>query len=152
MENVAFRRARLEDISSIIELLADDPLGAAREDTSSPILKCYTDAFEAINSDPNQLLAVITENEKLIGTLQISFIPGLSRKGSWRGQIEAVRIARTHRGKGIGRMAFDWAINQCRAKNCSLVQLTTDKTRTDAHHFYDELGFVPSHIGYKKAL
>jgi ribosomal protein S18 acetylase RimI-like enzyme len=106
----------------------------------------------AIDADPNQFLAVITHATQVIGTLQISFIPGLSRQGSWRGQIEAVRVARHWRDAGIGTRMVEWAIAECRARGCSLVQLTTDKERPEAHGFYESLGFTASHIGYKLAL
>ena len=110
------------------------------------------DAFAAIEADPNQMLVVATAGERVVGTLQISFIPGLSRKGMWRGQIEGVRIAADLRGSGLGRRAFEWAIEACRARGCALVQLTTDRERPEAHSFYEQLGFTASHLGYKKAL
>lgn len=152
MDTIAFRRARAADLPAIIALLADDPLGRERENVSLPLLPAYDRAFEAIDADPNQLLAVVTEDERVVGTLQITFIPGLSRKGAMRGQIEAVRIAADRRGAGLGRRAFDWAIDTCRARGCCLVQLTTDRGRPEAHRFYDQLGFVASHLGYKKPL
>ena len=152
MSNITMRRANADDLAAIIALLADDPLGARREDASRPPSSAYTEAFRAIDADPNQLLAVITEDGRVVGTLQLSFIPGLSRKGAWRGQIEAVRIAADRRDAGLGRRAFDWAIDQCRARGCRLVQLTTDRDRPDAHQFYERLGFTASHLGYKKAL
>lgn len=151
-ENILFRAARSFDISDIIALLADDEIGLTREDTNFPIHQNYLDAFQAIEQDPNQHLVVVTQNEKIIGTLQLTFIPGLARKGAWRGQIEAVRIALSHRGAGIGEQMFHWAIEQCKQKGCRLVQLTTDKTRKEAHNFYEKLGFVDSHIGYKMIL
>lgn len=152
MDMIDFRRARSSDLPAIIALLADDSLGAEREDLGPPLLPAYGAAFAAIESDPNQLLAVVTDNERVIGTLQITFIQGLSRKGGLRGQIEAVRIAADRRGAGLGRRAFDWAIAECRARGCCLVQLTTDRGRSEAHRFYDQLGFVASHLGYKKPL
>ena len=152
MDTVAFRRARPSDLPAIIALLADDPLGRAREDLGPPLNPASETAFEAIDSDPNQLLAVVTEADRVVGTLQITFIHGLSRKGGLRGQIEAVRIAADRRSAGLGRRAFDWAIAECRARGCCLVQLTTDRGRPEAHRFYDRLGFVGSHLGYKKAL
>ena len=88
----------------------------------------------------------------VIGTMQISFIPGIARLGAWRGQIEAVRIAKEDRSSGVGQRMFEWAISQCRSRGCKLVQLTTDKTRPAAHRFYEQLGFVPSHVGYKLSL
>ena len=152
MPHVAFRRAQPADLPAIVALLADDVLGQQREDASSPPNPNYVDAFQAILADPNQLQTVATSGDEVIGTLQLTFIPGLARKGAWRGQIEAVRIAETHRGSGVGQQMFEWAIDQCRARGCNLVQLTTDKTRSDAHRFYDRLGFVDSHVGYKLAL
>ena len=152
METIAFRRARPSDLSAIVALLADDPMGRLREDATVPPVAAYVTAFAAIEADPNQLLAVATEGDRVIGTLQITFIPGLSRKGAWRGQIEAVRIAADRRGTGLGRRAFDWAIAECRARGCGLVQLTTDRDRPEAHRFYEQLGFTASHLGYKKTL
>ncbi|WP_426413489.1 GNAT family N-acetyltransferase [Bradyrhizobium ganzhouense] len=149
---IVFRRAQLTDLPAIVALLADDALGQQREDASSPTNTKYVDAFQAILADANQLQMVATGNDEVIGTLQLSFIPGLARKGAWRGQIEAVRIAATHRGSGVGQQMFEWAIGQCRARGCDLVQLTTDKTRSDAHRFYERLGFVGSHLGYKLML
>ena len=152
MDTLAFRRARDSDLPAIIALLADDPLGREREDVSLPPIPAYEAAFEAIDADPNQLLAVVTENDRVIGTLQITFIPGLSRQGAWRGQLDAVRIAADRRGAGLGRRVFDWAIAECRSRGCRLVQLTTDRERPQAHRFYEQLGFTASHLGYKKAL
>ena len=152
MTHVAIRPARATDIPAIIALLADDPLGQHREDTSSQPNPRYAAAFQAIEADPNQLLAVVTMGEEVIGTMQITFIPGLGRMGAWRGQIEAVRIAAAHRNAGLGQRMFEWAIAECRARGCNLVQLTTDRKRTDAHRFYERLGFVDSHVGYKLAL
>ncbi len=152
MANVTFRRAQATDLPAIIALLADDVLGQQREDASSPPNPKYVEALQAIDADPNQLQAVATLGGEVIGTLQLTFIPGLARKGAWRGQIEGVRIAAAHRGSGLGQQMFEWAITQCRAKGCNLVQLTTDKERPDAHRFYERLGFIGSHIGYKLML
>jgi GNAT superfamily N-acetyltransferase len=152
MDAIAFRPARAADLPAIIALLAEDPLGREREDPGPPLNSAYETAFAAIESDPNQLLVVVTEADRVVGTLQLTFIPGLARKGALRGQIEAVRIAADRRGAGLGRRAFDWAIETCRGRGCCLVQLTTDRTRPEAHRFYDRLGFVASHLGYKKAL
>lgn len=152
MDNIAFRRATEADIAAIVAMLADDPLGAAREDVSTPLANAYLAAFRAIDADPNQYLAVMTDGDAVIGTLQLTFIPGLSRKGALRGQIEAVRVASSRRGQGLGQRLFEWAIEQCRARGCRTVQLTTDRSRADAHRFYERLGFEASHIGYKLAL
>jgi GNAT superfamily N-acetyltransferase len=152
MDTIAFRRACVTDLPAIIALLADDELGREREDVSLPSAPAYVAAFAAIDADPNQLLAVVSEGERVIGTLQLSFIPGLSRQGALRGQIEGVRIAADRRGSGLGHRVFDWAIEECRSRGCVLVQLTTDASRPDAHRFYEQLGFVASHLGYKKPL
>lgn len=149
---IEFRRAQASDVPAIVAMLADDPLGAGREDASLPLARGYVDAFNAIDADSNQLLAVAVDGSEVIGTLQITFLAGLSRRGAWRGQIEAVRIAGHRRSGGIGRQMFEWAIGECRARGCSLVQLTTDRSRSDAHRFYEDLGFTGSHLGYKKTL
>jgi ribosomal protein S18 acetylase RimI-like enzyme len=148
----SFRRALAADLPAIVALLADDELGRQREDTSVPVHARYADAFAAIDRDPNQLLAVVERGTTIIGCLQLTFIPGLSRLGMWRGQIESVRVSSAERGGGIGRTMFEWAIEECRRRGCELVQLTTDKRRTDALRFYEALGFVASHEGMKLAL
>jgi GNAT superfamily N-acetyltransferase len=152
METIQFRTARFDDVPAIVALLADDPLGSQRERTGTPLDACYVAAFRAIEADANQQLAVVCDGEDIVGTLQLSFIPGIARMGAWRGQIEAVRIAAHRRDSGLGQKMIEWAIDQCRARGCSLVQLTTDKSRADAHRFYEKLGFVASHEGYKRAL
>jgi ribosomal protein S18 acetylase RimI-like enzyme len=152
-DTITFRAARAADLCAIVALLADDEIGRLREDPGPPPAPQYSSAFQAIEKDPNQFLAVAVDaQDRVLGTLQITFLPGLSRKGAWRGQIESVRIAKSHRGTGLGKDFFDWAVGQCRARGCSLVQLTTDKSRPEAHRFYEKLGFVASHIGYKRAL
>ena len=150
--NVKFRPARRADLEAIIAMLADDDLGGGREDVSVPPNPAYVMAFDAIMRDPNQLMAVGELHGDVIACLQISFIPGLSRRGQWRGQIESVRIASGARGTGLGRQLFEWAIEQCRLRGCGLVQLTSDKTRGDAIRFYEGLGFVASHEGFKLQL
>lgn len=145
-----FRRATESDLPAIIALLADDPLGAARESPSTP--EPYRQAFAAIDADPNQLLAVVEDNQAIIGTMQLTFIPGLSHTGAKRGQIESVRIAANRRGERIGESLIAWAIAQCRAQGCAFVQLTSDQSRTAAHRFYTRLGFKPSHLGFKLKL
>src|SRR5260221_1341858 len=152
MTNPIFRPATNTDLPAIVALLADDALGQAREDRGPIRNPRYQAAFAAIACDPNQLLAVVEEDGAVIGCLQLSFIPGLSRLGMWRGQIESVRIAAARRGGGLGRRMFAWAIAECRQRGCGLVQLTTDKTRADAHRFYESLGFVASHDGMKLNL
>ncbi len=149
---IAIRKAAAADVAAIVSMLADDALGAQREDASLPLRDSYRNAFAAIDADPNQLLAVVEHDGEIIGCMQISFIPGLSRMGMWRGQIESVRIASQIRGGGIGRQMIGWAIEQCREHGCGLVQLTTDKSRSDALRFYQSLGFTDSHEGLKLSL
>jgi ribosomal protein S18 acetylase RimI-like enzyme len=152
MNQLIFRPAIASDLAAIVAMLADDELGRQREDSSIPLNQMYLDSFAAIDRDPNQILAVVEDNGEPIGCLQITFIPGLSRLGMWRGQIESVRIAAGHRSEGLGRKMFEWAINECRSRGCGLVQLTTDKSRADACKFYEALGFKASHEGMKLTL
>lgn len=150
MTDPLFRPATAADLPAIVAMLADDMLGAARE--GDPDDPAYRAAFAAIMADPNELLAVAEIDGAPAGCLQIGFIPGLSRKGAWRGQIEGVRVAAPWRGRGVGAAMIRWAVEQCRARGCATVQLTTDKRRTDAHRFYARLGFVASHEGMKLSL
>jgi GNAT superfamily N-acetyltransferase len=152
MEQIVFRSDLLADVPAVVAMLADDELGSKREITGLPLDERYVAAFRAIESDVNQQLVVVVDGDEVIGTLQLSFIPGIARMGAWRGQIEAVRIAAHRRDSGLGQKMFEWAIEACRARGCNLVQLTTDKSRADAHRFYEKLGFVASHVGYKLAL
>jgi ribosomal protein S18 acetylase RimI-like enzyme len=152
MTNLTFRRAGRADLEAIVDLLVDDYIGAKREDGSRPLNAKYGAAFEAVARDENQYLAVVEDEGEIVGCLQLSFIPGIARLGMWRGQIEGVRIKSTRRGEGLGHKMFDWAIEQCRAKGCELVQLAMDKSRTDTLRFYESLGFKASHEGMKLDL
>lgn len=140
------------DLEAIIGLLVDDTLGAGRDTLSATLDPAYEAAFAAIERDPNQKIVVMEAAGKVIGCMQISYLPGLSRKGMWRGQVESVRIARPLRGQGLGRAFLLWAIEDCRARGCGLVQLATDASRTEAHRFYLALGFEPSYVGMKLKL
>ncbi|MEN9061536.1 GNAT family N-acetyltransferase [Ponticoccus litoralis] len=146
------RRATRADLPAIVALLADDTLGAGREDASLPLNAAYLSAFEAIERDENQFLAVAEQDGALLGCLHLTFLPGISRPGAWRGQVESVRVAAAARGSGLGRRMLEWAAETARARGCTLVQLTTDKTRPEAHRFYENLGYQPTHIGYKLPL
>ena len=148
-DNATIRLATQADLPGIVRLLADDEMGRAREDASDPPAKCYVAAFDAIARDPNNEFAVMERDGAVIGCLQLTFIPGLSRQGAWRGQIESVRIASDLRGQGLGRRMFEWAIARAKEKGCRLVQLTTDKSRAESHRFYESLGFTASHEGMK---
>ncbi|MDR5651998.1 GNAT family N-acetyltransferase [Ruixingdingia sedimenti] len=152
MTAIAFRPATIDDLPAIVALLADDGLGRGREDAGMPLNPRYLAAFAAMAADPNQMQVVAVADDAVVGTMQLSFIPGLSRLGAWRGQIEGVRIAAGQRGAGLGRAMFLWAIERCRERGCDLVQLTTDRSRADAHRFYEGLGFEGSHLGYKLRL
>ncbi|WP_309928369.1 GNAT family N-acetyltransferase [Arthrobacter sp. 1088] len=146
----SLRRATKADLPRILALLIDDQLGAARENPDD--LVPYELAFDAIDGDPAHLLVVGELNGDVVATFQLSYLPGLSRKGSWRAQIEAVRVSEVLRGQGVGALMIQWAIDQARDRGCSLVQLTTDKSRVAAHRFYERLGFVASHEGMKLTL
>jgi ribosomal protein S18 acetylase RimI-like enzyme len=150
--STVFRAATADDLPAIIALLMDDELGKLREDLGTPLNSRYLEAFEAMARDPNQLLAVADRDGQVVGCLQLTFIPGLSHHGMWRGQLEAVRVASSLRGSGVGRAMLSWAVEECRARGCGLVQLTTDKRRTDAQRFYAGLGFTASHEGMKLVL
>jgi GNAT superfamily N-acetyltransferase len=151
---ITFRRARRDDVPAIVALLADDVLGAGRETLGAggEVGDAYWAAFEAVDTDPHQLLVVADADGEVAGTMQLSFLPGLSRGGAWRAQIEAVRVDSARRGGGLGGDMIRYAVDQARLRSCALVQLTTDRRRTDAHVFYERLGFEPTHLGMKLTL
>ncbi|TXN35325.1 GNAT family N-acetyltransferase [Flagellimonas hymeniacidonis] len=150
---MTIRKAQKEDVSVIVQMIANDKLGKLREDYKLPLPEKYLKAFDNIDHDPNQELVVIEdESGKVIGTLQLSFIQYLTYQGGIRAQIEAVRVHEAYRGKGIGKILFQWAIEQSKLKGAHVVQLTTDKKRPDALEFYKTLGFVASHEGMKLHL
>ncbi|WP_314224769.1 GNAT family N-acetyltransferase [Streptomyces zaehneri] len=150
MGDLEIRAAVAEDIPAIVGMLADDPLGAQRE--SPDDLSPYLTALERLTADPNQRLVVAVREGQVVGTLQLTIVPGLSRRGSTRSIIEGVRVHADERGSGLGTRFIEWAIQESRRENCQLVQLTSDSTRTDAHRFYERLGFVASHVGFKLQL
>jgi GNAT superfamily N-acetyltransferase len=150
MRKLEIRPAAEQDIPAIVAMLADDPLGAQRE--SPDDLAPYLAAFKRLSDDPHQHLMVAVLGERVVGTLQLTIIPGLSRRGALRSVIEAVRVHADERGSGLGTQLIEWAIAESRRQNCQLVQLTSDSSRTDAHRFYERLGFTPSHVGFKLAL
>ena len=146
------RDARREDVPAIVRMLVDDPLGSTRERYAEPLPQAYYDAFDATAGDPNNRHLIAEVDGKIVGTLHLLFIRGIARMGATRAQIEAVRVAAGERGEGIGRKMIEAAIEMARERGCVLVQLTTDKTRKDAHRFYESLGFVASHEGMKLSL
>lgn len=148
--DLAIRPATEDDLPAIVAMLADDPLGATRE--SPDDLTPYVTALKRLVEDPNQHVVVAVREGRVVGTLQLTIVAGLSRKGATRSIIEGVRVHSDERGSGLGTQFIEWAIDQSRAEGCQMVQLTSDVTRTDAHRFYERLGFVASHVGFKLQL
>ncbi len=149
---VTFREALKSDLIDLVKMLADDPLGAQRENPNLPLSNDYQQAFEQITKDPNNELIIAERAGQIVGMLQLTFIPYLTYKGSWRCLIEGVRVHKSCRGQGVGKDFFQWAIEQARNKGCHLLQLTSDKQRPEAIRFYENLGFVASHEGFKLKL
>ncbi|WP_066944752.1 GNAT family N-acetyltransferase [Streptomyces lushanensis] len=150
MSDLEIRPAALDDLTAIVAMLADDPLGAQRE--SQDDLTPYAAAYERLARDPNQQLMVAVREGRVVGTLQLTLVPGLSRRGALRSIIEGVRVHGDERGSGLGTRFIEWAIDESRRQGCQLVQLTSDASRTDAHRFYERLGFTASHVGFKLQL
>jgi len=150
--NVQIRVARREDVPAIVRLLADDALGASREQPAEPLAQEYWDAFDAMAKQTGNEVLVADLKGDVVGCLQLTIIPGLSRFGRTRGQIEGVRVSSRHRGKRIGETLMLAAIERSREQGCKLVQLTSDKSRVDARRFYERLGFQATHLGMKLSL
>jgi GNAT superfamily N-acetyltransferase len=150
--DLTFRDAERTDLPRIVGLLANDHLGNKRERFEDPLPDCYLTAFAAIARDPNNRLVVVEHDGAVIGTLQLTFIPNMTYQGGIRAQIEGVRVDDAYRSQQIGRRLFEWAIAEARRHGCHMVQLTADKTRPDAHRFYESLGFTTSHLGMKLHL
>ncbi|GGD67903.1 GNAT family N-acetyltransferase [Croceicoccus mobilis] len=151
MTRLLIRDATLADLPAIIALGEDDPVAVARDPVAVPVSE-HEAAFALIEADPGERLLVAEIAGTVIGSFQLSFIPGIARRGTWRGMIESVRVTPTMQGRGIGRLMMLWAIDACRAKGCHTVQLTSATNRPDAHRFYERLGFHPTHRGYKLKL
>jgi len=149
---VQIRAATIDDLPVLVQMLADDMLGSQREDVSEPLASSYVAAFEAIEDDPNNEILVAVMDERVVAALQITYTPSLSYQGSWRATLESVRTARDVRGRGIGSVLVQHAIERARERGCGSVQLTTHKLRTDARRFYERLGFAASHEGMKISL
>ena len=152
MSTVVFRLAERTDVETLVDLLADDPLGQTRESPGAPIDARYLEAFHAIEGDPNNEIIVAEMAGEVVGMLQLTLIPYLTHTGSWRGLIEGVRIASSCRGQGIGKALIIHTIERARSRRCKIIQLTSDKSRPEAIRFYEALGFVPSHEGMKLQL
>lgn len=144
-------RARRDDVPDIVALLRDDVLGSGREDAPEGR---YLAAFEAVDADPAHTLVVVREDGDgpLLATLQLTLLPGLSRGGATRLQVEGVRVADAARGSGLGAALLEWVADYGRERGAALAQLTTDRTRAHARRFYERLGWEASHIGMKLPL
>ncbi|POG46754.1 GNAT family N-acetyltransferase [Streptomyces sp. ZL-24] len=150
MSDLEIRPVAETDLDAVVGMLADDPLGAQRE--SPDDLTPYRAALRRLADDPNQHVVVAVREGRVVGTLQLTVIPGLSRRGATRSIIEAVRVHGDERGSGLGTQLIQWAVDESRRQDCQLVQLTSDATRQDAHRFYERLGFTASHVGFKLVL
>ena len=149
---VLFRRATRADLAAIVRMLADDELGSQRERYENPLPESYYSAFEQIENDPNHELIVAEQDGEVIGTLHLMFLPSVSFQGGLRAQVESVRVDKRFQSQGIGSQMMKWAMEHARQRGAHVVQLTTHKTRLDAHRFYERLGFQGSHLGMKLSL
>jgi ribosomal protein S18 acetylase RimI-like enzyme len=146
--SITIRRARRDDIGTIVAMLADDRLGSARERLEDPLPQSYLEAFETVDRDPKlQLVVAVDKEGTVVGCLQLCILPGVSSQGASRGLLEDVRVASHCRTRGIGEQLVQWAVGEARAKGCKLVELLTHNTRVDAQRFYERLGFQRSHVG-----
>jgi ribosomal protein S18 acetylase RimI-like enzyme len=146
--SITIRRAGRGDVDAIVRMLADDPLGSARERLEHPLPPCYFEAFEVLEHNPHIRLVVAEDGEgAVVGCLQLCVLPGLSSQGASRGLIEDVRVASHCRSRGIGEQLVQWAVAEARGRGCKLVELLTHHTRVDAQRFYERLGFQRSHVG-----
>jgi len=152
LNNLILRHAEEKDLPDTVRLLVEDDLGSTRETLSDPLHSSYHQAFQAITQDKNQALLVVADNEKVVGTCHLTFIPSLSFKGSWRLNIENIHVDKNLQNQGIGTWMLQQAIEMGREKSCKFVQLTTNKKRARAKTFYEKLGFVASHEGMKLDL
>ncbi|MCP4077930.1 MAG: GNAT family N-acetyltransferase [Gammaproteobacteria bacterium] len=149
---ITFRKANEKDLAFLIQMLSDDQLGSQRENYALPLDECYEQAFQVINSDPNNDLVVVEYENQIAGMLQITFIPYLTYMGSWRCLIEGVRIHKDFRGRGLGTRLMEWAIDRAKSRKCAMLQLTSNKQRSSAIKFYKQFGFEASHEGFKLYL
>ncbi len=150
---IIVRPARREDVAAIVALLADDGLGAGREVVSDPPLSAYFEAFDKLAANPRSLLAAAEDSDGMVvGTLQLTFIPGLSNQGAELSLISAVRISSGLRGRGLGQQMMHWAMDEARRRGCRHMELFSHSSRVDAHRFYERLGFALSHAGMRREL
>jgi ribosomal protein S18 acetylase RimI-like enzyme len=150
--DLVFRRATRADLPSVVRMLADDDLGSQREQFETPLPEPYYTAFEQIDHDPNHELIVAERNGEVIGTLHLMFLPSISFQGGLRAQVESVRVDKRFQSQGIGSEMMKWSLERAKQRGAHVVQLTTHKTREDAHRFYERLGFKGTHLGMKLSL
>ena len=152
LQGIHFRLATRGDLPSIVRMLADDDLGSQRERYENPLPESYYSAFERVDSDPNHELIVVERNGEVIGTLHLMFLPSVSFQGGLRAQVESVRVDKRFQSQGIGSEMMKWSMERARQRGAHVVQLTTHKSREDAHRFYERLGFKGTHLGMKMSL
>ena len=152
VSNTVFRIATRNDLPAIVRMLADDDLGSQRERYEEPLSESYYAAFKQIDSDSNHELIAAELNGEVIGTLHLMFLPSISFQGGLRAQVESVRVDKSYQGRGIGSDMMRWAIHRAKGRGAHVVQLTTHKSREDAHRFYERLGFKGTHLGMKLSL
>jgi GNAT superfamily N-acetyltransferase len=151
-QQILFRLATRADLPSIVRMLADDDLGSQREIFEDPLPESYYSAFEQIDDDPNHELIVAERDGEVIGTLHLMFLPSVSFQGGLRAQVESVRVGKRFQSQGTGSQMMKWSIERAKQRGAHVIQLTTHKTRVDAHRFYERLGFKGSHLGMKLSL
>jgi GNAT superfamily N-acetyltransferase len=152
MARLTIREACETDLPFIVSLIATDPVADRRDPPSPDDAVQQLAGFRAIAADPNHALHVAELAGQPVGSFQLSFLPVVARRGAWRAMIESVRVASEHQGKGFGGEMMQWAIERARERGCALVQLMSDANRPEAHRFYERLGFVPTHCGFKLKL
>lgn len=150
--SLTYRKAVEADLPFIVKLLTDDAVRATDDRPDEPFHPRYVASLRELETDPNQMMMLAMLGDETVGTIQLTFIPGISGLGTKRCLVEAVHIAPTHRSKGLGSQMIQWAIEQARQRGCGMVQLTSNKKRLDAHRFYERLGFLKSHEGFKYYL
>ena len=149
---LTYRDALPTDLPLIIGLIVEDSVVDSGDDPADAMHADYTRSLSAIAADPNQEMFIVEEDGRPVGCFQLSYLPGLMRRGMWRGQIEVVHVRADDRNRGLGGEMMRWAVERCRQKGCGMVQLTSNKQRLDAHRFYERLGFLRSHEGFKLYL
>lgn len=152
MSDLTIRPARRDDVETLVALYVDDQFGATRDSVAEADRPLYTAALDRIAADPSTVLYVAERDGRVVGTFQLTITPGLAQRGMVRATIEAVRIERSLRGQGLGRAMMELAMAAARDRGATVMQLTSNAGRLDAHRFYETLGFAKSHVGFKRAL